>query len=99
MDVALALPTRILGSLGFRVSPTKLHMNDALFHHLDRVLHLPLWVDTSRAPTPSTSACAVFESGMWSVASKRETWLDHPRDVFGTCEGKTARTSTTGVPS
>jgi len=60
---------------------------------------LPLWVDKLRAPNLSISIRAVSKPGIWSIASGREMWLDHSRDVFGMCEGKTARTSTTGVPS
>ena len=80
MCVTLALQTHVLGSLGFRVSPARFHMNDAVFARLDKV-QSPLWMDELRAPNQSISTCAVFESGMWSVASERATWLDHPRYV------------------
>jgi hypothetical protein len=65
-------------------------MNDAIFARLDKV-QSPLWMDELRAPNQSISTCAVFESGMWSVASERATRLDNPRDVFGMCVGKMSR--------
>ena len=74
-------------------------MNDAVFAHLDKVLHLPFLVDELHALNSSISTYAVFEPGMQSVASERETWLDHPRDAFGMCEGKTLRASITGASS
>ena len=98
MCVTLALQIHVLGSLGFRVSPARFHMNDAVLARLDKV-RSPLWVDELRAPNQSISTCAVFESGMWSVASERATRLDHPRDVFGMCVGQMSRPLIPSAPS
>jgi hypothetical protein len=73
-------------------------MNDAVFVRLDKV-QSPLWVDELCAPNQSISTCAVFESGMWSVASERATWLDNPRNIFGMCVGKKSRLWVPSAPS